>query len=201
MQTPVTQDPSRALIDAWPYLAGLIVAAVVGGLLILAIRRTLLSKASVIADESLMQTLRRMRDTGELSHDEYEASVRSIATRVASRKAPEPGGLVAQLAHAEMAAAEFTRPVQRQSPPAASSPPPGPARTTAPIPVVSKRGPQPTSPVAAPPPATPSSQPPAQHPRPIMRETPAAPSARPLPAIDDFPPLIELPPEGAAPGQ
>lgn len=74
-----------AFSQLWPYLAGLIIIAVVGGVLIMWIRRSLLSKQSGEADQTLMETLRRMRDSGEISPDEYDTSVRSIAQRVASR--------------------------------------------------------------------------------------------------------------------
>lgn len=115
MQPVGQKDPSQALIDAWPYLGGLIVLAIVGGLVILAIRRRLLSKGHAEADESLMQTLRRMRDHGEISHAEYEASVRSIAHRAAQRAEQRAEQRAADVQAAPASAARIPVPKPRQA--------------------------------------------------------------------------------------
>lgn len=80
------QDASRALLETWPFIAGLIVAAMVGGVVIMAVRRRMLSRDSGAADGSLMDSLRRMRDRGEMSGEEYESTVRTIAKRAAGIK-------------------------------------------------------------------------------------------------------------------
>lgn len=85
VRTPGEQDASRALMETWPFLVGLIVVALVGGVVIMAARRRLLARDSGAGDETLMESLRRLRDRGEMSRAEYESTVRTIARRAASR--------------------------------------------------------------------------------------------------------------------
>lgn len=129
-------DPSpktalSAFTDLWPYLAGLIIVAIVGGIVIMVFRRSFLSKHTAEADESLMGALRRMRDSGEISHEEYEQSMRSMAHRVAARlgKPVEPPA-----DHASKAAAPRipTPPSPRVSGAPVAKPPAPPARPPAP---------------------------------------------------------------------
>ncbi|MBL8965040.1 MAG: hypothetical protein KF787_03250 [Phycisphaeraceae bacterium] len=95
VRTPGEQDASRALMETWPFLVGLIVVAMVGGVVIMAVRRRLLARDSGAGDETLMESLRRLRDRGEMSRAEYESTVRTIARRAASRPSgsasTEPG--------------------------------------------------------------------------------------------------------------
>jgi hypothetical protein len=169
---PSGGDPTRALFDAWPYLAGLILIAMAGGFAILVFRRSLLSKATGEADESLMGTLRSMRDSGQISLEEYEASVRSLAHRVAARKATVDVGVpgIPGLAIADLGR-HGPRPRPSQPRPAPGVVPPPQAEQ----------------------PAQPSHTAPSGH-RTPPRATPPAP-----PKELDFPPLIELPPENEPP--
>ena len=65
------------------WLGILIVITVVGGLIVLAIRKRILSKSSDAADEaSLMDSLRAMRDRGEMTPEEFEATRRAMIERV-----------------------------------------------------------------------------------------------------------------------
>lgn len=130
-------DPSpktalSAFTDLWPYLAGLIIVAIVGGIVIMAFRRSFLSKHSAEADESLMGALRRMRDSGEISHEEYENSMRSMAHRVAARLG-KPAEAPADHASRASAMPRTSAPQSpRVSPAPAAKPPAPPARPPAP---------------------------------------------------------------------
>ncbi|HLO41351.1 MAG TPA: hypothetical protein VK176_10035 [Phycisphaerales bacterium] len=173
---PTGGDPTRALIDAWPYLAGLLAIALVGGFLILIFRRSLLAKDSGEVDESLMGTLRKMRDTGQISLEEYEASIRSMAQRVSARK-PALVGVSAAGGPAAIGHADAVLPQ--------SSPPSGP------------KGSQIRAPQAPPSPDQPAVD---DRPRQTLRPRPAEkPAQSTLPPDLDFPPLIELPPEQPGP--
>ncbi len=91
MQPPLPRgNVTEVSVQAWIYLGALIVMAIVGGLVIIAVRRRLLAKNSLESNETLMETLRRLRDSGEMSPGEYEASVRAIAQRISTRKASTP---------------------------------------------------------------------------------------------------------------
>jgi hypothetical protein len=177
---PSGGDPTRALIDAWPYLAGLILVAMVGGFVILVLRRTLLSKATGEADESLMGTLRSMRDSGQISLEEYEASVRSLAQRVAARK---PAADLALQGIPGLAVADVPVHAHRQ-------------RLTQPR----HAAPEAQLPYQLPhqPPQAPHPAQPFQTPQPPKRPAPRSAPATPPPDMD-FPPLIELPPETEPP--
>ncbi len=69
----------------------LILVTIGGGLAILFVRRRLLAKESA-ADTSagLMQSLRAMRDRGEISPEEYEATRKAMAGKVLGRTPPRP---------------------------------------------------------------------------------------------------------------
>lgn|GEM_PF-2041228 len=69
----------------------LIVAAIVAGVALLLVRRRILSSGPDSLGEGLMESLRRARDAGEMTPDEYDAARRAIAARVAGRSTPKPG--------------------------------------------------------------------------------------------------------------
>lgn len=76
------------------WLGILIVVTIVGGLVVLAIRKRILARSSDGADEgSLMDSLRAMRDRGELSPEEFEATRRAMIERVRSSLSPKDAGL------------------------------------------------------------------------------------------------------------
>ena len=73
-------------------LGGLIVAVVVLGLVILKVRGATLGKSASGADqEGLLAGLRRMRDAGEISPDEYDAARKGMAAKAAGMKQQRPG--------------------------------------------------------------------------------------------------------------
>lgn len=80
-------------------VAGLIVVAVLGGLGVMAVRRRMLAKDTAAADQGgLLDDLRKMRDRGQITPDEFDAARKSIAAKLAGRpvatarpKPPDPG--------------------------------------------------------------------------------------------------------------
>lgn len=73
------------------FVVGLLIgAAVVLGLVILLVRRKMLSNESTSAQQSgLMDQLRQLRDSGQISPEEYDAARKSMVARLA-REAPKP---------------------------------------------------------------------------------------------------------------
>lgn len=73
---------------------GILVAVVVGaGVAIMAIRRRLLSKSGALeAAGSLLDSLRAMRDRGEMTDEEYEAARVAARDRMAERLTGRPPG-------------------------------------------------------------------------------------------------------------
>jgi len=83
------QNLPTGQILMWVFV--LIVLIVVGGLVVIALRRTLLSKDSRLGHESgLMDEMRAMHARGELSDAEYDLIRKRLATRAAARLAEEP---------------------------------------------------------------------------------------------------------------
>lgn len=77
--TGASRNPSRILVP----VAGLIVVAVLGGLGVMAVRRRMLAKDTAAADQGgLLEDLRRLRDTGQISPAEFDAARKSIAARL-----------------------------------------------------------------------------------------------------------------------
>ena len=72
----------------WALLGGLIVAVIVLGLIIMKVRSSMLAKHSEASQEGLLEGLRRMWDTGEISRDEYDAARKNMVARMAGMKAP-----------------------------------------------------------------------------------------------------------------
>lgn len=80
-----TSSPGQVL--AW--VAILIVAVVVLGLAVLVLRRKLLSRDDAgMNPTTLMESLRQMRDSGEMSSQEYDAVRKKLAGKVANRPSP-----------------------------------------------------------------------------------------------------------------
>jgi hypothetical protein len=79
-------------------LGGLIVAVVILGLVMIKVRGATLGKAgTAVEQEGLLAGLRRLRDRGEISPEEYDAARRSMVSRAAGTKPPpKPGGQVAR---------------------------------------------------------------------------------------------------------
>lgn len=77
------QGASEALV--WAMV--LIVAAIVGGLVIMEVRKRMLAPpGNDIGSEGLFDALKRMRDTGELSQGEYDAARRRILEKAMEGK-------------------------------------------------------------------------------------------------------------------
>lgn len=85
----------------------LIVAALVGGLVILAVRKKMLeTPSSDIGSEGLFDALKRMRESGEITREEYDAARKRILERAMQGTArPEPRS-AAQASILEVAARE-----------------------------------------------------------------------------------------------
>lgn len=84
-QSGTAEGVSRILIP----IGGLIVIAVIGGVGVLAVRRWMLANNSTALDHGgLLDDLKRMRDLGQLSQEEFDAARKSIAARLAGRAQP-----------------------------------------------------------------------------------------------------------------
>lgn len=73
------------------WLGVLIGLAIIGGVVMMLVRRRVLARDQE-SQEGLMESLRKMRDSGVMSRDEYDAARRSIATKLATRLAARPTG-------------------------------------------------------------------------------------------------------------
>lgn len=90
-------DASRVLV----WVAALVVVVIAGGAIILLVRRRVLTKESSHAsDAGLMDGLRGLRRSGQISDEEYDAIRRKMALRIRTQSArsetqimpPGPGG-------------------------------------------------------------------------------------------------------------
>lgn len=97
LSTPHILPPSLQLAqtrpapptELWLWVGALIVASLVFGFVVMALRRRLLGKAEdTVKPASLLEDLRAMRDRGEISQDEYDTTRATIAARAAGREPP-----------------------------------------------------------------------------------------------------------------
>lgn len=80
---------TKALAPALLWLGGLIVVVVVAGLVVLKVRSMILARESGAANqEGLLIGLRRMRERGEISQEEYDTARKSMAARAAAGSRP-----------------------------------------------------------------------------------------------------------------
>lgn len=87
MMLAATKNATEVLLWA----GCLIVLAIGAGLVILAIRRTMLSKDGGAAEAGLFESLRAMRDSGAISPEEYDAAKRNMVARAAGKMGePKP---------------------------------------------------------------------------------------------------------------
>ncbi len=80
-------------VDTFEYLAtigAVIVLVLLAGVVIMAIRRRLLRTDQSATDAGLFESLRAMRDRGEISREEYDRAKRSMVEKLAARKPPPP---------------------------------------------------------------------------------------------------------------
>lgn len=118
-------NPTPALI--WAGI--LIVCAMVGGVIIMQLRRKMIeTEQGKNASASLMETLRDMHARGEISTDEYEQTRRSIASRVSIMLDTKRSDGLFELPDPKRRIAG-TRPAERGpiAPPSAPPAPPPPA--------------------------------------------------------------------------
>ena len=75
--------------DILVWVIVLIVSALVGGLVILVVRKRMLAPdaSNELASEGLFDSLRRMRDSGEISRDEYEHARKRLIESATKPKA------------------------------------------------------------------------------------------------------------------
>jgi hypothetical protein len=84
------QASSASSMSAVMWVGVLIVVAVVGGLAILYLRRRVLAEAGdADAQGGLMESLRAMRDSGEISQQEFDAARSSMLRRVKEQVAAD----------------------------------------------------------------------------------------------------------------
>lgn len=91
---PLTLSQAQQIrTDALLWIGLIIVVTVLGGFFIMLMRRRLLAPDQPSHESAgLMDTLRGMRDRGEISQVEFEAARRSLIDKAMARKAaPEPG--------------------------------------------------------------------------------------------------------------
>lgn len=76
--TPVTSGKS-AMVDVWLAAGGLIVVLVVGGVLLSRVRKkTLGSPGAMDEAETVMQMIKRLHASGEMSDEEYQATRKKL---------------------------------------------------------------------------------------------------------------------------
>lgn len=87
MMLAATKNATEVLLWA----GCLIVLAIGAGLVILALRRAMLSKDGGSAEAGLFESLRAMRDSGAISREEYDAAKRNMVAKAAGQMgAPTP---------------------------------------------------------------------------------------------------------------
>ena len=84
---------TRGATDVLLWSGGLIVLVIGLGLVILALRRAMLSKQGGMAEAGLFDSLREMRDSGAISQQEYDAARKNMVSRAAG-KVGLPSGAV-----------------------------------------------------------------------------------------------------------
>lgn len=105
------------------WVIALIVAALVGGLVILAVRKKMLEPdRAEVASEGLFDSLRRMRDSGEITGAEYENARRRLIESATQKKPAGPRLSKDQSDILAAAAAAEPLPV-RPKPPRLEAPP------------------------------------------------------------------------------
>ena len=88
--TPNQRGPSSSnpVGEAWLWIGVLIVVTVVGGLGLMWYRRSLLAASQAETSEGFMESIRRLRASGEMSEEEFQAVRRNL---IASIRAGEDG--------------------------------------------------------------------------------------------------------------
>ena len=79
---------TRSTTEVLLWAAGLIVLVIGTGLIILALRRAMLSRSAPGVDAGLFDSLREMKNTGAISQDEYDAARKNLAARAAGKAGP-----------------------------------------------------------------------------------------------------------------
>ena len=89
--TPASRAPGSGnpVGEAWLWIGILIVVTIVGGLGLMWYRRNLLAAAQAGNDEGFMESIRRLRASGEMSEEEFQAVRRNL---IASIRAGEGTG-------------------------------------------------------------------------------------------------------------
>ncbi len=86
--TPYVPPPTRQqqLSQVWVFVGVLIVLTMLGGLLIVKYRKIMLGGADEPDDtKGLMNSLRELRDSGEMSEEEYQQTRRRLVEKMAAR--------------------------------------------------------------------------------------------------------------------
>ena len=82
---------NNSVVPALALLGGLIVVIVLAGLGVLYLRRNVLGhRGSAAAEEGLFDELRKMRDAGTLSREEYERAKRRMVAKVTGATPARP---------------------------------------------------------------------------------------------------------------
>src|SRR5947207_1776517 len=84
---PAQTPPAKGRGDTssiFVWVAVLIAVIMVGGLLLMWLRRRMFMGESMDQAGGLMESLRKMRDTGQMSQEEYDAARKAMAARVAN---------------------------------------------------------------------------------------------------------------------
>ncbi len=88
---PAPGSGRTAPVDVLLAVGLLIVLTMVLGLLVMRARRRLLARHEAHDQLSLMESLRRMRDRGDMSVEEFERARKALIDRAARRPAPAAG--------------------------------------------------------------------------------------------------------------
>lgn len=88
--TGIDSGPGSSTVgDAWLWIAILIGVAIVAGAALMAYRRRVLAASESESPETFMETMRRMRASGEMSEEEFQAVRRKLIGAMKDR-APRP---------------------------------------------------------------------------------------------------------------
>ncbi|MFZ4573397.1 MAG: SHOCT domain-containing protein [Phycisphaerales bacterium] len=88
---PKSTNPKQAVGETLLFIGIMLVLTILGGLGLLWYRRRVLGGARDGQQGSLMDEFRRMRDSGEISQEEFEATKRVMVARLSGRAGPAAG--------------------------------------------------------------------------------------------------------------
>lgn len=90
--TASTVTPRSTTSEALVWVGVLLLVTILGGLAILWYRRRVLAREEASAqDAGAMESLRKMRDSGRMTQEEFDAVRRAMIAKIKSRRGSEAG--------------------------------------------------------------------------------------------------------------